>query len=300
MGMRVESVGHHNKDSFVAYCAKYGGEHDESFLPGDNFIASPDQPSYLLLDGRRVTGAASLIRTPSYIDAKKGRFAIFHSLDSSFTSYSELYQAISQHFDGLDKVYLFIPPDKRDAETALIKLGFQPERLSFVLCLRELLERTVELEGRFTILSVGGNGTTIEDFAAIMNDNFRESAGYIEKTVDDVRSWFDQKKYIDKGIALLNREELPVGTVCIFREVGSDSGVIEFLSVSEGFRRKGLGRMLIRHGINVAIANGLKTIYLSVNGKNDSAIDLYLSEGFVLEETVVCYSKNCAFLGFSP
>ncbi|MFC2054174.1 GNAT family N-acetyltransferase [Chloroflexota bacterium] len=293
--MRVESVGHHNKHSFVEYCSNYGREHDESYLPSDNFIVSLDQPSYLLLDESKVTGAASLIRTPSYIDAKKGRFAIFHSLDPSFTRYSKLYQAISQHFDGLDKVYLFIPQEKLDAVAALIRLGFQQERLSFVLCHRELRRRIVELKGRFTISSVRQNETTVEDFGAVLNDNFRESAGHIEKTVDDVRSWFDKETYIEEGIALLNCEEVPVGTVCIFREVGSASGVIEYLSVREGFRSKGLGRNLLRHGINVAIADGLKTIYLSVNGINDSAISLYLSEGFMLEETIVCFSKKAPY-----
>jgi mycothiol synthase len=74
--------------------------------------------------------------------------------------------------------------------------------------------------------------------------------------------------------------------------LSGDSGVIEFLSVKEGFRGRGLGRHLLRHEINLATRNGLTSIHLSVNGENDLALGLYLSEGFKLEKTVVCYSRN--------
>ena len=72
----------------------------------------------------------------------------------------------------------------------------------------------------------------------------------------------------------------------------SNSGGIEFLSVREGFRGRGLGRQLLRHEINLATRNGLTSIYLSVSGENDLALGLYLSEGFKLEKTVACYSRN--------
>jgi hypothetical protein len=58
-----------------------------------------------------------------------------------------------------------------------------------------------------------------------------------------------------------------------------------------GSVRKVVVRML-RHEINLATRNGLTSIYLSVNGENDLALGLYLSEGFKLEKTVVCYSRN--------
>ncbi len=127
-----------------------------------------------------------------------------------------------------------------------------------------------------------------------MNRNFRGSAGYVEITADEVKSWFNEDTYVENGVTLLYSGDIPIGTGCLFRERedGSDSGGIEFLSVREGFRGRGLGRHLLRHEINLATTNGLTSLYLSVNGENDLALGLYLSEGFKLEKTVVCYSRN--------
>jgi mycothiol synthase len=271
----------------------YGGEHDESYLPGDDFIFSSDQPSYVLIEGDSVVGAVSLIRTQSHVDAKKGRFSVFHSIVSSVSRYSRLYQAICRHFDGLDKVYLFIPREKQDVAIVLAELGFRSERLSFVLSLPKVQERQIELEDGFNITSVSkGDRAGIEAFVEVMDRNFRGSSGYVEITADEVKSWFDEDTYVENGVTLLYSGDIPIGTGCLFREDGSDSGVIEFLSVREGFRGRGLGRRLLRHEINLATTNGLTSIYLSVNGENDLALGLYLSEGFKLEKTVVCYSRN--------
>ena len=108
--MRTDIVTESNVDRFIEYCSRYGKEHDESFLPDDAFAVSTHQPSYLLWDDHRVIGAVSLIRTQRYVDAKRGRFSIFHSAVPSLHNYSELYQAISQHFDGLDRAIFYLGP----------------------------------------------------------------------------------------------------------------------------------------------------------------------------------------------
>ena len=290
--MRTEPVGSGNRSRFVEYCARYGREHDESYLPGDDFVFSSDGPAYVLMDGDSVVGAVSLLRTQSYVDARKGRFVVFHSLVPSAARYSELYRAIGEHFDGLDKVYLFVPRDKEDVVAALGALGFRPERMSFVLVLPQPEERQADLADGFSILPVSREDrAALQAFADVMNLNFGDSAGHVEATADVVRGWFEGDGYVERGLALLYSGELPIGTACLFRDEDGDSGVIEFLSVLEGFRGRGLGRQLLRHQVNLARASGLTSLCLVVNGENDSAIALYLSEGFELEETVVCYSR---------
>lgn len=69
------------------------------------------------------------------------------------------------------------------------------------------------------------------------------------------KSWFDEDTYVENGVTLLYSGDIPIGTGCLFREDGSDSGGIEFLSVREGFRGRGLGRHLLRHEINLATTN---------------------------------------------
>jgi mycothiol synthase len=291
--MRVEPVGRTNRNRFIEYCARYGGEHDESYLPGDEFVVSPDQPSYILLDDDRAIGAVSLIRTESYVEARKGRFAIFHALDGSRAAYTRLYQAIGGHLDGLDKVYTFIPRERAQVAIVLSELGFRPERFSYVLYSPKLERRSVDLEEGYRISAVGADdGGAIQTFAEVRNKSFGDSAGYVEVTSGEVRSWVEEGTYIEGGISMLYEGETPIGTICCLQEEDSDCGVIENLSVVGEYRGRGLGRQLLRHGINSAIESGLTTLYLSASGENDSAIGLYLSEGFELERTVVCYSKT--------
>ena len=240
MAIRVEPVGRSNRNRFIEYCTSYGREHDESYLPGDDFIVSSDQPAYVLVDGDSVVGAVSLIRTQGYVDAKKGRFSVFHSLVPTAARYSRLYRAICPHFDGLHKVYLFIPRDKEDAARALAELGFRSERMSFLLYLPHVEEQQVELEDGFRILPVSREDrVAIEAFVKVMNRNFRGSSGHVEATTAEVKYWFDEETYVEHGVSLLYSGKVPIGTACLFRDEGSDSGVIEFLSVSEGFRGRG-------------------------------------------------------------
>jgi mycothiol synthase len=290
--MRLERVGQTNQNRFIEYCAKYGGEHDESYLPGDDFVVSSDQPSYLLLDDGRAVGAVSLIRTESYVEARKGRFAVFHALDGSRVAYTRLYQAIGGHLSGLDKVYMFIPRERAQVATVLSELGFHPERFSYVLYSPKLEKRPVDLEEGYRISAVGADdGDAIEAFAKVRNQSFGDSAGYVKVTSSEVRSWVEEGTYVRGGISMLYEGEVPIGTICCFQEEDSDCGVIENLSVAAEYRGRGLGRQLLRYGINAAVEDGLTTMYLSVSGENDSAMGLYLSEGFELERTVVCYSK---------
>jgi len=291
--MRVEPVGRTNRNQFIEYCAKYGGEHDESYLPEDDFAVSPDQPSYLLLDGGRAVGAISLIRTENYVEARKGRFAVFHALDGSCAAYTQLYQAIGEHLGGLDKVYLFITGERAKVAAVLSELGFCPERSSYVLCSSRPERRSVDLEEGYRISVVGADDeASIEAFVEVRNRSFGDSAGYVEVTSSEVRSWYEEGTYVRGGISMLYEGEAPIGTVCCLQEEDSVWGVIENLSVAAEYRGRGLGRQLLRHGINIAIEDGLTAMYLSVSGENDSAIGLYLSEGFELERTVVCYSKR--------
>jgi ribosomal protein S18 acetylase RimI-like enzyme len=61
------------------------------------------------------------------------------------------------------------------------------------------------------------------------------------------------------------------------------------LSVIPDHRGRGLGRLMLRKAIAVALRNDLHPVYLSVNTRNDSAVRLYLSEGFTEMSVVVCY-----------
>ena len=294
MNLTLEPVEPGNLAQFLRYCAQYGPEHDESYLPGEDFVISADRPSYLLLEEGKAVGAVSLMRTPAYVQARRGRFAILHARVPATEPYAALYQAISQHFDGLDQVYLFAPTERHDTAGILRELGFGVERYSFVLSLRDPQPRAMQFEEGFEVVALRPqDGAAIQRFVELVNSNFRQLAGHVELSAQDVQGWFREASQLENGICLLVRGEEAVGTVCITRDL-SDEGASEItaLGVAEGFRGRGLGRQLLRYAVNFSVSHGLKPVYLSVNGENHLATRLYITEGFMLEQTVVCYAKD--------
>lgn len=53
-------------------------------------------------------------------------------------------------------------------------------------------------------------------------------------------------------------------------------------SVAEGFRRKGIGTLLMRHAVNVAKERGARMLVLETQSCNVPAINFYLKFGFEL------------------
>jgi mycothiol synthase len=292
--MPIAVVDQHNVEKFVSYCQRYGREHDGSFLPGDDFAPDPDQPSYLLTDGGEVIGAVSLMRQPPYLAAGTGRFSVFHSLTPSVEVYGELLGAISKHFDQLEKVYLFIPRERREVMALLAELGFEPERITYVLSLSDPSQRLLELEPGFDIRSIGsGDISAVDEYADVLNEAFADSSGHIEIIGDQVRSWFHDRDHVRGGVLALYREGRIEGTVRVARDDGeAGSSLVEYLSVAASLRGRGLGRALLRRSINLSLERGFDHVWLSVSGANDSAIALYLDEGFTLQQSVVCMTKT--------
>jgi mycothiol synthase len=291
----VESVDTDNLARFIRYATDHGSEHDDSYLPGPGFTPSPGFPSYILLQDDAVIGAASLMRTPRYVEAGRSRFSIFHSIEPSLQTYSLLFNAIRRHFDGLRSVYLFIPEARRTSAEAVRRLGFAVERYSFVMVLKEPKPAGLVVPEGFSLRSIRPqDGSSFRLFADAINANFDGMAGHLPMPPDGLRDWFSEEAYLEDGIALLMQRDRPVGTVCVMREFEDrNAGDISALSVGKENRRQGLGRLLLRHAVCSAVWRGLRPVYLSLNAENDAALQLYRSEGFVVMDTVVCYSRTC-------
>jgi ribosomal protein S18 acetylase RimI-like enzyme len=111
---------------------------------------------------------------------------------------------------------------------------------------------------------------------------------------DGLREWFTDETYLEDGIVLLLHGDTPVGTVCVMNEYDDRKAAdISALSVATAHRRKGLGRLLLKHAVCFAAARGLQPVFLSLNAENDRALHLYRSEGFVVTDKVVCFSRDC-------
>lgn len=295
MRLKVERVQQSNQAEFVRYCAGYGSEHDDSYLPGDDFTPSPDQPSYLLSDGDSVVGAVSLMRSQRFEEAGLGRFAIFHSKLGTADAYQRLVEAIRPNFEGLGAVYMFVPSEKLETAEILKQLGFEIERYSFVLLNREPGIPEVRFPDGFELRELDpSHNESVSAFAASLNANFSELAGHLDLPAEEVRGWFDDPTYLQGGIQALMQDGQLAGTISITREYEDPNlAEVSAFGVNKELRGRGLGRMLLRAGVSFAVTRGFPAVILSVNAENESALSLYRSEGFEVIETVVCYRLFC-------
>ena len=293
--LTVEPVRRDNLRQFIQYAAAYGAEHDESYVPRAGFEPSREHPGYVLLQDGAIVGAVSLMRTPRYVQARRGRFSFFHCIDPSGESYSLLFHAIRGHFAGLDRVYLFLPEARMAAAEAVLQLGFTVERYAHVMKIDNLSPVGVVVPEGLTLQPIRpSDRRAARRFADAVNASFAELAGHVPMHADLVRNWAEEETYLEDGIAILLEGSRAVGTVGVMCDSDDrNSAEVFALSVTKERRGQGLGRLLLRHAVCFATWRGLRPVYLSLNAENSKALRMYLAEGFTVAQTMVCYSRGC-------
>jgi mycothiol synthase len=287
-----------NTDLFVEYSSRHGKDHDDSYLPNNDFPFGEDYPAYLLMSGESAVGAACLMRTKRLTAEGRGRFVIYHTVSGEKQHYAQLLQAFGPHLVDLSYVYLFIPSSRLGVRAAWEELGFAVERFSFVLKYEGAAVEAPELPPGFAIrpFSVADTADVVA-CTELTNINFAGMGGHVENHTEDILELFTDPSYVDDGIMLLTDNQHPVGTLQIARdEEDSSSAFVEMLSVHPDFRRRGLGRALLRKAISFAASRGFRDVYLSVNGENDTAVSLYVASGFAIVKELACYGLDVSSL----
>jgi mycothiol synthase len=295
LNLRIETVTHANEGLLIEYARDHGREHDDSYLPGRDFTLSPQYPSYLLLEDGEVVGAACLMRSRRYLSVRKGRFSIFHSTFRGQEAYSLLLEAVQPHLKGLDSVYVFLPTPLAETRAILEELGFKIERFSFVLERPTTGIEEVDFPPGYMVTQLESSDEEgIRHFSEVVNLAFKNLAGHTPSLPQDIRVWFDYEGYLPGGICLLSKGAEPVGTVCVTIE-SEDPQAAELgaFGIIPDYQGLGLGRKLLRHGVAFAASHGLSPVILAVNAENETALELYRSEGFSLTESLVCYRLDC-------
>ena len=291
--MRIERMESDQLPAFIEYCQRYGPEHDESFLPGDKFQPNDNNPTYLLLDEQDdIIGVASLMLSPEYRAAKKGRFRIFHVVEPSVDSYQMLLDAIIPHTMGLNNIYLFIPESRTQVGKIFREMEFKIQRYAWILA--RSLEGTIKPDFSDNYdLSTLQKGKDEDTWCQIINENFADSPGHIELTTDALESTRNEQGYLEDGMMILRKKGKAIGTVKVEeeREHGEKVAFISQISVLPQYRGRGLGKNLLRAGMDFAKESGYQRAILTVNSKNWRAADLYLNEGFNKIDISVCYNK---------
>ena len=66
----------------------------------------------------------------------------------------------------------------------------------------------------------------------------------------------------------------------LMARLSGEEGEILNLAVLPGYRRQGVGRRLLEHGLALLVGRGVREAYLEVRESNLAARDLYLGFGF--------------------
>jgi mycothiol synthase len=288
--MKVVKLTESNIPAFKEYFKKYSHEQDESNPPLDDFKITDDEPAFLLIENNEIRGAASLLMYPEYREVRLARFRIFHSINGDFISYNKLLNNILLHTQGLISIYCFIEDKFSNIAVLWEEMGFRSRRYAWILEKDTSSYIKPEFPAGYE-LKTFRDGIDEDNWCTIINEAFGHSLGHVRMTPSKIEQWKIDPSYINGGMKLLWFNEKPVGTVALVKETHNNEDVIfiESIGILNDYQGKGLGKNILREGIDFAVNYGVKKTMLSVNGENEKAADMYLKEGFKKEALYKCY-----------
>lgn len=292
--MKLEPLEAVHLAHFADYCRQHRREVDDSFLYEEdlaNFQPNSDNPTYILTNEHdRVVGVASLILNEYYRRGRRGRFRIFHSEIDDLQCYRTLFQAILQHVDGLDQVFLYVPLANDRLQRRMSELLFQVERYTFIM-LRDVNDITpYRLPSGYEFRPFVVNRDEAA-YCHIRNIAFAKLAGSETPiTPEMIADMTKTPDYAEGGISLLYHGEKPIGLVRCSLDEWDDKPIMNIgpIALLPEYQGRGLGRVLLRKALRFTQDYGYDRAYLSVNGENERARSLYLSERFQQVGGVAC------------
>ncbi len=294
----VEQINESNKMLYVNYCKKYRFEHDESDLYDEElekFDPSPEkQPTFCLKDASgSVVGMISVRCLPYMEDKKRGRFSIFHAVDTTHEAYEMLYAAIEPYMMAMDHLFLFIPESKTEVADILKEIDFQLDRYVWVLDRDDLPVESIQLPEGYYIKAYLDQSDAL-DWCKVRNKAFATLKGSETPITEaDVYKMVKDPSTVPGGMLILKKEDEAIGVIRVGKEVEEDKtyAFIGPVAVLPEYQGRGLGKLLLRAGVAFGQANEMPNAMLCVNADNEKAADLYLSEGFKKQVVMMCYNK---------
>jgi mycothiol synthase len=126
------------------------------------------------------------------------------------------------------------------------------------------------------------------DLTTAYNDSFAKHYHSTITTIDDVRAIFTRPGFRRDGYVLAYRDDTCVGFCrCEQYEGRGEIGIVGTIEAARGI---GLGRALLRWGVDWLERVNAARVTLLVDGENDNALRLYRSEGFEVVRTRASWS----------
>lgn len=274
-------------DQILSLCTQHeqrvdGGVEPISRADVEISITGIGKPGHTIVwdQSGRLTAVCFVVDDPG---RKRSELDLFF-LDS-VPNAEDVFAAGLNHLRGLDRQFEIMSSanQKDDRALRLIQsFGFKFYRNYWKLVRRNDRDQFPELPVGAEIRALGFNANA-NLYWRLEMDSFSEHFGY--KYVE-FEPWFLQRKddpLIDQaGCFVIYKDGIAAGYL-----MSSDSreelqgGFIDKLGVIKSMRGKGLGRMLLQHGIAHSVQRNYSSIALGVDSGNESgAIALYKSVGF--------------------
>lgn len=283
---------------FRNYCEKHRYDHDESFLYEedlDKFEIGEKNPTYLLMENKKITGTLSLMLDDYYIRGKRSRIRIFHCETKDITHYKRLAETALPLDAPVERIEMSLPDKLEDIQFFIKHLGFDYYRTTYVMIRRDKEIMKPHFPEGFELRPLI-HGKEEEIYASIRNTAFSDLKGsQTPITIKDVREQYNSTYQLKEGMQILfDPKGNPVGVVRMMLEE-EERGPFSFvapIAILPEYQGKGLGKELLKAGIAIGASNGLKDCMLCVNGENENALKLYKKNGFELDMSVSVFTYS--------
>ena len=107
--------------------------------------------------------------------------------------------------------------------------------------------------------------------------------------VEDIYYDEAQEYYFDKGAMFIKFDNIPIG----YGQIIIEDKVVSIVNfgIIEKCRKKGYGKVLLRHLLNIAMDNDFSRVSLKVDSNNVVALKLYISLGFNVKKEFYTWEK---------
>jgi len=279
-------------EQFVEYCKLYKSCFDDSFLSDDELknYDLDDNLTLLLHKNNEILGVCSIMLN------RNNRVRLFHTVDGRFESYEMLHHHITEILKAeykSDQYGLFLPLENTEVIHTMSRLGFETERNIYVL---ERTSKYAEMPSLPTSFSMSKMTfpDDVKHWTNIRNTAFKSLKGYVEYPESYFEDMSLSSEYIESGTLIISKDTTPIGIAKLSKEIEEniEIGFIGPIAVLPEYQGRGLGRKLLQALIYVSEQNRFSKSYLCVNADNEDALKLYLSEGFIKQESVTAMKFN--------
>jgi mycothiol synthase len=187
---------------------------------------------------------------------------------------------------GLSHLVLYGPADKEPAAGFIKALGFTYQSSMWMFELAPSVDVPAPAFPEDVVVRTFRPEADLTTFVELANASFHDHPTPLTFTEQAVKHVHAMPDFDPEGILFVSPRDEPDRPIAWTKveheltEAGVRRGYIPFIGVLPEWRGRGLGRELLRWGIEYVRAAGAETIELSVEAANDRALGLYCRTGF--------------------